>query len=64
MYLYVWPEEGIRSPGTEVTDLCELICGCSEPNPGPLQEQQAFLTAESSLQFLAYTLELNKTTGS
>ena len=33
------PEEGIRSPGTGVTDTCEPLCGCWEPNPAPPQEQ-------------------------
>ncbi|KAL6040702.1 hypothetical protein STEG23_006982, partial [Scotinomys teguina] len=27
------------SPGTGVTDSCELLYGCWELNPGPLQEQ-------------------------
>ena len=39
-------------PGTEVTYSCELPCGCWKLNPGPLQEQQVFLTAEPSLQLL------------
>lgn len=30
---------GIGSPGTEITDDCELPCVCWEPNPGPLEEQ-------------------------
>ena len=29
-------EEGIRSPGTRVTDGCEPPCGCWKVNPGPL----------------------------
>jgi hypothetical protein len=37
-------------PGTEVTYSCELPCGCWKLNPGPLQEQQVFLTIEPSLQ--------------
>jgi len=31
--------EGSRSPGTGVTDSCELSYGCWELNPGPLEEQ-------------------------
>jgi hypothetical protein len=43
--------EGVRCPGTEVTDSCELPCGCWELDPGPLEEQQLILlTAEPSLQ--------------
>jgi hypothetical protein len=33
------PEEGDRSPEAGVTDACELLCGCWELNPGPLQVQ-------------------------
>lgn len=43
-------EEGVRSLGTGVTDDCEPPHWCWELNPGPLQEQQVLLTAESSLQ--------------
>jgi hypothetical protein len=32
-------------------DGCELPCGCWKLNPGPLKEQQVFLTDEPSLQF-------------
>ena len=42
--------KGVGSPGTRVTNSCELPCGCWELNPGPLQEQQVFLTTEPSLQ--------------
>ena len=41
---------GIRSPGTGVTDSCELPYGCWELNPGPLEEQSVLLTAEPFLQ--------------
>ena len=44
------PEEGIRSSGTDITDSYEMPCGCWEPNPGPLQEQQVLLSPEQSLQ--------------
>lgn len=40
------PESVIRSPRTGVTDSCELLCGCWELNPGPLEEQP-----ETSLAF-------------
>ncbi|ERE77141.1 E3 ubiquitin-protein ligase [Cricetulus griseus] len=30
--------KGVRSPGTGVTDSCELPCGCWELNRGPLEE--------------------------
>jgi len=43
-------KEMTRSPGTGVTDSCELPCGCWELNSGPLQEQLVFLTTEPSLQ--------------
>lgn len=48
MYVqYVWcpkrPEEGVRSPGTGVTDCCESPYGYWETNTGPLQEQQVLL---------------------
>ena len=33
------PEEGITSPGTGVTDGCELPYGCWESDPGHLEEQ-------------------------
>ena len=49
-YLYVCLGEGVRSPGTGVTDSCELPCGCWELNLGPLQEQHVLLTTEPLLQ--------------
>jgi len=39
-----------ESPGTGVTDSCELTCGCWELKPGPLEEQPVLLTSEPSLQ--------------
>lgn len=42
-------EKGIRYPGTEVTDSCELPDGCWEANLGPLPEQQLLLTAKPFL---------------
>ena len=42
---YLWrPEEGIISEDTGVTEGCELPCGCSELNLGPLEEQPVLLT--------------------
>jgi hypothetical protein len=36
----------LNPPQTGARDGCEPPCGCWEPNPGPLQEQQELLTAE------------------
>jgi hypothetical protein len=46
---------GVRSAGTGITDSCDLLCGCWELNPGPLEEQPVLLTAEPSLQPLINT---------
>jgi hypothetical protein len=43
------PEEGTRSPGSGVTEGCELLCVCWEPNPGSLQGQPVLLTTGASL---------------
>lgn len=47
-YVYVFLScalgSGIRSHGTEITDNCEVLCGCYELNPGLLQGQQMLLT--------------------
>lgn len=37
-------EEGIRFPGTEVTQGCELAHGCWHPNLHPLEEEPMLLT--------------------
>ena len=42
--------EGVRFPGTGVTDSCELSCGCWELNLGPLGKQPVLQTAEPSVQ--------------
>jgi hypothetical protein len=42
--------EGVRSPGTGVTDRYELLCGCWELNPVPLEEQPVLSTTKPSLQ--------------
>jgi hypothetical protein len=39
----------LRSPGTGVTDNCELLCRCWELNPDPQEEQPVLLIIESSL---------------
>jgi hypothetical protein len=44
MYVYV----KVLDP--EVTDSCELLCGCWELNLGPLEVQSVLLTTEPSLQ--------------
>ena len=54
--VYVWclqrSEEGIRFFGTGVLNGCEWLRECSELNLGPLEEQQVFLTTESTLQHM------------
>lgn len=45
------PEKSVRSCGSTVKDSYEPLCGCWEPNSGPLQEQ-VFVIAEPSLQLL------------
>lgn len=42
------PEELVVSPGTGVTEGCEPLWRCWEPNLGPLLNQKVCLTAESS----------------
>lgn len=50
---HFWLCEGVRSPGTRVTDRCEQLCGCWELIPHPLEEQPMLLTTEASLQPLS-----------
>lgn len=45
--------EGFRSPGTRVSDGCELPGRCWNTNPESLEAQPVLLTPEPSLQFLA-----------
>jgi hypothetical protein len=47
--LHVCLREGIRSPGTGVTESCELPRGCWELYQDPLGEQPVPLTSEPSL---------------
>lgn len=42
-------EGGIRSLGTEISDVCKPPCGCWVLNLGPVEER-VVLTLESSLQ--------------
>jgi hypothetical protein len=42
-------EEGIRFPGTGVTDGCEPLCECRESNLGSLEEHPVLLTVEACL---------------
>ena len=42
-------KEGVRSPGTAVTDIIEPQM-CMLGNPKPLKEQKVFLATEPSLQ--------------
>lgn len=37
-------EEVVGCPGSGVPESSELVYGCWEPNPGPLEKQQVFLT--------------------
>ena len=46
--------KGVRFPGPDVSDSCELPQGYWELNPGPLQEQLVLLTAELQPQCLAF----------
>lgn len=48
--LHVCLYEGVRSPGTTVTDICELPCGFWKLNQGPPEEQPVLLASEPSLQ--------------
>ncbi|XP_038177019.1 E3 ubiquitin-protein ligase NEDD4 isoform X7 [Arvicola amphibius] len=43
-------EEGVGSPGSEVTDSCEPPCGCWELNPGSLEEDHLLLSDDPYLQ--------------
>lgn len=54
------PEEADRSPGTGLTDGCELPRGCWELNRGPVEGQRVLLTADISpaLTFIVFCLLL------
>lgn len=47
-------EEGVRTIGNGITDNCELPNMCAKMISGPLKEQKALLTIDSSLQILIY----------
>lgn len=51
------PEEGIKSPRTEVKDNYKLSYRCWKPNLGPLDDQRVLSTAEPSLLPLAFHLQ-------
>ena len=53
------PEEGIRAPGTGITDSYEPSCGCWKSKRGPLGEQPVLLTTRPSLQALIHFLSLH-----
>ena len=62
-YIGAWcplrPDEGIGSPGTRVTDSCELPHGCWKSNMGSLKEQPVLaLNAEPPLQPLIPALDI------
>lgn len=44
------PEGSIEPPGIGLYKLLSVPCGYWESNPGPLEEQLVFLTAQPSLQ--------------
>lgn len=46
-------EEGVRSPGSSIKDVCELPCECWESNLGPLGEQQVHVTALPPVAFFS-----------
>ncbi|KAM7331642.1 hypothetical protein ACRRTK_008350 [Alexandromys fortis] len=50
--------QGVRSPGTGVTDSCEMPFGYWVLSPGPLEEHPVLLTTEPSLQFPGSYFEL------
>ena len=53
---YLWmSEEGAGSIRTGVTAICKLPFGRRTPSPIPMEEHQALLTAEPSLQFSTET---------
>lgn len=42
--------EVVRFPGTGIADSCELLRGCWESDPGPLEKQAVLLTTDPSMQ--------------
>lgn len=43
VYMHHTAQEDVGVPGTGGT-IVEQLCGCEEPNPGPLQEHRVLLT--------------------
>jgi hypothetical protein len=54
--LYIWVQIHQKRSWDPNTESCELPSGCWELNSGPLEEQSVLLSAESSLQPSASTL--------
>lgn len=52
-----WMPDGIRAPGVGVPGHCEPLCGCWEPNPGPLLKCQVLLTTGQPPQLLKVILK-------
>ena len=50
------PTKAIGSPGTGVTESCEIPCRCQNSNVGSVKEQPVFLTIVQSLQPLLLPL--------
>lgn len=57
MTVHAWilwrSEEGVRCPGTVVTDSCEPTCGCWELSLSPLQEQPSLQPQILELYFVS-----------
>lgn len=43
-------EDSVRTSSIGVTGASKLLCGCREPEQGPLQEYQVHFTTEPSLR--------------
>jgi hypothetical protein len=58
--VYLWticmPEEGTRSPGIGVTDMCDPLCGSWECNQVLCKNSQVFLTGKPSLRASSRTV--------
>lgn len=61
-HMWTWGSrrsEGVRIPGTGVTEDCEPPRGWEQSNPGPRQKQPVLLTVEPCLQLLEFGLKLH-----
>ena len=54
------PEEGVRSPGIEVTDGCKPPCGCWELNSSPLGRGVSALNGSAISPALDPELQMSK----